>query len=115
VSSAYVAGLLKRLGIAEEMKPKLRPTAGGGTTGPVAAVASGEADIVVAGIAVILAGTGVELAGWLPPELQSYLVFTAGISALTGDPNASRALLNALSSPAAVAAFKSAGIEPVRP
>jgi molybdate transport system substrate-binding protein len=114
-SGTYVLNMIKRLGIAEEMKTKLKPTKGGGDTGPVAAVASGEADIVVAGIAVILGGVGVELMGWLPHEVQSYFVFTAGVSGSARDMNAASALIRSLTTPAAVAVFKSAGIEPIAP
>lgn len=115
VSGAYVLGVIKRLGIVEEMKTRLRPIAGGGDSGPIAAVASGEAEIVLAGIAVLLNAAGVELIGWLPHEVQSYLVFTAGMSSSASDTNAARALIRTLTTPASVAAFKSAGIAPIMP
>lgn len=113
ISGTYVLGLVRQLGIADEMKSTLRPIKTEGGPGPVATVAAGEADIAIAGIAVILGGTGVELAGWLPHELQSYLVFSAGVSGSAGDANAARAFVKALTSPAVVEAFKSAGIEAI--
>lgn len=81
----------------------------------MAAVASSEADVAIGGIAVIVSAPGVELAGWLPHEVQTYLVFTAGVSGTSKDKEASLALLNLLRSPGAVPVFKSAGIEPVTP
>ena len=52
------------------------------------------------------------LAGWLPPELQSYIVFTGSIGAAAKQPADARTLLNLLTSPAAVALFKAQGFEP---
>ena len=67
-------GILAQLGIAEALKPKLRPYPSGGA---VEALARGEVDLVVIGISPILNAPAVTLVGWLPPELQSYIVFTA--------------------------------------
>jgi molybdate transport system substrate-binding protein len=51
--------------------------------------------------------------GWLPSELQSYIVFTGNIGAAASQAEAARALLTFLTSPAAVALFKAQGFEPV--
>ena len=105
----HLQSILARLGIAEAMKPKLRPYPSGGA---VQALARGEAELVVIGVSPILDVPGVELVGWLPPELQSYVVFTASIGAAARDADAARALLTALASPAAVELFKAHGFEP---
>lgn len=111
VSGVFFLSLLKKIGIFDEMQSKIKPvTAASGSMTPVA---SGEADLAVGGIAVILSAPGVELAGWLPDDLQSYLVFTAGVSASTTDMQASKALVSMLTTPAAATLFKSAGIERV--
>jgi molybdate transport system substrate-binding protein len=108
-SGVQFHGILARLGIAEAMKPKLRPYPSGGA---VDAVARGEADLVVIGISPILNAPAVALAGWLPPKLQSYIVFTASIGAAAKRPEDAQALLRLLTSPAAVALLKSQGFEP---
>jgi molybdate transport system substrate-binding protein len=108
-SSVHVQGVLARLGIAEAMKQRLRPYPAGGA---VDAVARGEADLVVIGVSPILDVPGVELVGWLPPELQSYIVFTGSIGAAAGQTDAARTLLTVLTSPAAVELFKAKGFEP---
>jgi molybdate transport system substrate-binding protein len=108
-SGKYVQGILARLGIAEAVKPKLRPYPAGGA---VDAVARGEADVVVIGISPILYVPGVELVGGLPGELQSYNVFTGSIGAAAEQADAARTLLSLLTSPAAVALFKAQGFEP---
>jgi molybdate transport system substrate-binding protein len=84
-SGVLVHGILARLGIAEDMKQKLRPYPTGGA---VEAVARGEADLVVIGVSPILDAPGVELVGWLPPELQSYIVYTGSIGAASRQADA---------------------------
>jgi len=91
------------------MKPKLRPYPSGGA---VEAVARGEVDLVVIGVSPILSLPAVTLVGWLPPEVQSYIVFTASIGAATKQPAAAQTLLKLLTSPAAIAFAKSQGFEP---
>jgi len=110
-SGLQVQSLLARLGIAEAMKPKLRPYSSGGA---VEALARGEADLVVIGIAAILHVPGAELVGWLPRELQNYIVFTGSIAAASKQADAARALLTLLTLPAAVAVFKAQGFEPAQ-
>jgi molybdate transport system substrate-binding protein len=108
-SGGQVRNMLARLGIAEAMIAKLRPYPSGGA---LEALARGEVELVVIGISPILDAPGVELVGWLPPDLQSYVVFTASVSAETREADAARAFLNVLTSPAAAALFKAHGFEP---
>jgi molybdate transport system substrate-binding protein len=108
-TGVHVRDILARLGIAEAMKQKLRPYPSGGA---VEAVARGEVDLVIIGVSPILDVPGVELVGLLPPELQSYVVFTASIGAMASELDGARTLLTALTSPAAVELFKAHGFEP---
>ena len=108
-SGVQFHSILARLGIAEAMKQKLRPYPSGGA---VEAVGRGEAELVVIGISPIINAPAVTLVGWLPGELQNYIVFTASISAAAKQPEAARTLLNLLTSPAAIALLKSQGFEP---
>jgi molybdate transport system substrate-binding protein len=95
------------------MKGKLRPTGSGGN--PAQAVAAGEAEMTVVGIVLILMEPGAEVAGWLPAELQNYVIFTGGVSAAAKEAEAGRALLNFLTTPASLAVFKARGLEAVTP
>jgi molybdate transport system substrate-binding protein len=108
-SGVQFHGILARLGIAEAMKRKLRPYPSGGA---VEAVARGEADLVVIGVSPILYVPAVTLVGWLPAELQSYIVYTGSISAAAKLPQAAQTLLSLLTSPAAIEIFKAQGFEP---
>jgi molybdate transport system substrate-binding protein len=84
-SGIYVAGLLKKLGIAEEIKPKERLQAGGYVAEKVA---NGEAEIAIHQISEILPVKGATLAGPLPEEIQNYTVYAAGLSATASDAKA---------------------------
>jgi molybdate transport system substrate-binding protein len=112
-SGRYFLGLLDRLGIAEDMKAKLKPQPIGNS--PAQAVGTGQAEIAVTGIAIILAVPGAELVGSLPSELQSYVLFTGFVGVAAKKAEAGRALLNFLTTPEAAAAFKARGVEPVVP
>jgi molybdate transport system substrate-binding protein len=106
-SGRYFLRLLDRLGIADAMKPKLRP---GANTQKL--VASGEVEMTVNGIVPILRSAGIDLVGPLPPELQSYSTFYAGAGTASANKDAAAALLRFLTSPASVATFKKHGVEP---
>lgn len=106
LSGVLFMGLLNRLGIAEPMKPKLKPT---GVANVAKAVASGEADLVVHVIPGILAERGVELVGPVPAEIQSYIDLTAGLNAAAKEPEAGKALIDFLRSDAATPVIKAKG------
>jgi molybdate transport system substrate-binding protein len=106
-SGIYVADLLKKLGIAEEVKPKERLQAGGYVAEKVA---RGEAEIAIHQISEILPVKGVTLAGPLPDEIQNYTVYAAGLSATARDAKAAQAWIDYLKGPATSAAIEARGM-----
>ncbi len=110
-AGVYLAGLMERLGIADAMKPKTKFMGGGGQN--PRAVAAGEVELGLSIISDIVSVPGVEVLGPLPPELQNYVVETAGISVAAKDRPAAGALLAFLKAPPATAAFKAQGFEPM--
>lgn len=104
--------LLERLGIEEQMKPKLRPM---GLGGIYKSVAAGEIEIIVAVVPGIVATPGVDFAGSFPAELQTYISFAAGVSTGAKEPQAAQALSKFLTSPSAIAVIKEKGMEPGAP
>jgi molybdate transport system substrate-binding protein len=105
-SGAYIADLLVRLGIADEMKPKTRLT-----SRPVAEiVAEGEAEIGMQQIVAILPVKGAELVGPLPGELQNIIVYAAGLA--PGSGQAARALVAFMATPEVVRMIRAKGMEP---
>jgi molybdate transport system substrate-binding protein len=109
IGNAFLA-LLDRLGIAGEVKPKLMARPGGETVEPVAA---GKAELAITTIPGILEVPGAELAGRLPPELQSYVVYTAGVATTSPSAAAAGAFIKSLTTPAAVAIIQSKGLDAV--
>jgi molybdate transport system substrate-binding protein len=103
----HFASVLDRLGIAADMKAKLRPAKAGGAS--PAAVAKGEAELGIAFIPAIVATPGVELAGPFPGELAYAVDLVAGVSAKAKEPEAAKAFVKLLASPDGVAAIKAKG------
>lgn len=111
-SGRYVAGLLERLGIADQVKPKIRS---GGPGESAKLISRGEVDFVVSALPPLLGTPNIEWLGYIPAEIQSWVVFSGGLNTKAKEPEAGRALLNFLTTPAAVALFKDNGIDPVTP
>ena len=110
-SGRYFIGLLDRLGMTDVIKPKIvQPVGSGGAT---KLVANGQAELAVIGLPPVLGVAGVEWLGWLPPELNDWIVFTGGAGSAAREPAAARAFLQFLATPDAVAVFKAKGLEPV--
>jgi len=76
------------------------------------AVADGFVELGIIVIPNILSVPGAELVGPLPAEINSYVMFTAGISAQSPNQQAARELIKLLQSPAAAAVIKAKGMEP---
>lgn len=108
-SGVYFIGLLARLGIADEMKPRLRPMPASDT---VEIVARGEADMVVVVLPRISDVPGVAVVGPLPAELQTHIGFAAGVGAAAREPEVAKAFVEFLAAPAAAPILRAKGIEP---
>jgi molybdate transport system substrate-binding protein len=108
-SGKYFVSLLDRLGIAQEMKPKLKPMA---AEFNVEVVASGEADLVVVVASRISGVRGVQLAGRIPQELQTWIGFTGGVATAAKEPEAARAMLKFFTAPGAAKVLRATGVEP---
>jgi molybdate transport system substrate-binding protein len=106
----YLKGLLKRLGIGEQLKAKTKLLP---PSNPAAhAVANGEAEIGMTQISEILPYAGAELVGPLPAEIQLQTVYPAAIGTGAREPDAAKALLKFLTTPAAATVLKAKGLEP---
>jgi molybdate transport system substrate-binding protein len=108
-SGIYVAGLLERLGIAGEINAKAKLIQGGAVAEHIA---DGEAEIGIHQISEILPVHGVVLVGPLPPEIQNFTVYAAGVGAAAKDGATASALVKFLSGPHAQPIIKAKGMEP---
>jgi molybdate transport system substrate-binding protein len=110
-SGAYLSQeMFQRLGIADQISGKCKRIA----SEPVGVVvARGDAEIGFQQISELLPVGGIDYVGPLPPEVQKVTVFSAGVGVGAKHPDAARALIKFLASPAAVPAIKKTGLEPV--
>jgi molybdate transport system substrate-binding protein len=110
-SGVYVSTeMFAKLGIADAMKDKARMI----PATPVGEiVAKGEADIGLQQIAELRPVSGIDIIGPLPDGLQKITVFSAGIATVSKEPDAGRALIKFLASPAARDAVVKSGMEPI--
>jgi molybdate transport system substrate-binding protein len=108
-SGVYFAKVLDRLGIADQMKPKtvLVPGAEAGQL-----VAKGEVEMAVAQASEIAAVPGTLVVGPLPGDLNSEIVFSAGVGATSKNSAAATSLIQFLATPATAAVLKSKGMDP---
>jgi molybdate transport system substrate-binding protein len=107
-SRTYVMSVFDKLGIAEEMKPKIKLLQGAAAV----AAGTGEVEIGMTQISEILPHAEAELAGPLPPDLQSYTYFSAGVSAGSKEADVAKAFIKFIATPAALAVIKAKGMEP---
>lgn len=96
------------MGIASAMKAKTILEQG--STRATARVAKGEADMVLTLVSEILPAPGVELVGPIPAEYQSYISFSAAMSAKDSSP-AAAAVLKFLSGPSVGKVLAAKGME----
>jgi molybdate transport system substrate-binding protein len=108
-SGRYVDNLIEKLGIAEQVRPKIK-SGGSGTSAQL--VSRGEVDFVVSGLPPLIGTPNIEWLGYLPEEINHWLLFSSGISPRAKEPAAGRAFLKFLMTPAAVAVWKDNGLEP---
>jgi molybdate transport system substrate-binding protein len=110
-SGVYVSTeLFQRLGIADQVKGKSRMV----PAEPVGlVVARGEAALGFQQMSELLPIPGIDVVGPLPPELQKVTIFSAGIVSSAKEPEAAKALIEFLASPASAAAIVKSGLEPM--
>lgn len=110
-SGTYLSTVLfPRLGIADQIKGKSKRIESE-RVGTV--VARGDAEIGFQQVSELLPIPGIDYVGPLPPEAQEVTIFSAGIAVGARQPDAGRALIKFLSSPAAAPAITKSGLEPM--
>lgn len=111
--SAGVAAVaaLEKLGIADQVKPKMKFVPNGGAV--QTSVARGETEIALGPYISDLSNPGLDVVGPLPRGASTPTDFVGFISSHAKDPAAAKALLDYLAtSPGAAEVYKEAGMEP---
>jgi molybdate transport system substrate-binding protein len=109
-SGVYLSELFQRMGIADEIKPKIMQTTPGLPVGEV--VARGDAEIGFQQVSELLPIAGIDYLGPLPADIQHVTVFSGGIHTGAKEPDAAKALVKFITAPAAVPVIKKKGMEP---
>ena len=107
-SGTYFEGLMKRMGIYDQMKPKIVYRSQGSEVAD--AVAKGDAEMGVSFIAELAPNKGVKIAGPLPQEIQSPTDYVAAVTTVSANADAARAFIQKMTSPEGGAVFKAAGL-----
>jgi molybdate transport system substrate-binding protein len=76
-------------------------------------VAHGDAELGFQQISELKPVEGIDIVGQLPPEVQKITVFSAGIASVSKEPEAGKALIKFLASPAAAPTIIKSGMEPI--
>ena len=75
-------------------------------------MATGEVDMVVVVASRIYGVKGAQLVGLLPEELQTWIGFTAGVSANAKEPELARKLVKYFTAPAGEPFLRQMGLQP---
>jgi molybdate transport system substrate-binding protein len=102
---------LKKLGIAEQMEPKLKRAQGG--AGAMEMAAKGEAEIGLTFLSE-MEDPGIDVVGALPRGIAPPTSLVGFVSTHAKDPATAKALLDYLSSPEAAAVYKAQHMQPGR-
>ena len=109
-SGVYLAKLLERMGIADQMKAKTHFPPPSGNAANL--VVSGEAELAVQQEPEVMAVAGVDMVGPLPADLNNITVYAAGLGTGSKQADAANALIKFLHTPEAAAVFKARGLKP---
>ena len=103
---------LKKLGITDQMKPKIKLAQGG--AGAMAALAKGDVDIGLTFVSEIITEPGVEVVGPLPASISTPTRLVGFVGSHSKEPAAAKELVNYLSSADAAKVYKERGMVPGR-
>jgi molybdate transport system substrate-binding protein len=105
-----LAKLFERWGIAEQLRERIVTAPPGVPVG--ALVARGEVELGFQQLSELMHLDGIDVLGPLPEPVQIVTTFSAGVGAASAQPDAARALLDYMASPAADAAKQRQGMTP---
>jgi len=109
-SGVYLTRKFQEMGIADQIKGKLKQLPPGGSSGE--ALARGEGDLGFTQVSEFLAIKGIEYVGALPADIQQETIFSAGLHKGAPQAEAARALLRFLTGPSSVPVLRTAGLQP---
>ena len=116
-SGRYLEQLFERLGVANEIKSKIRQPPSGAQISDL--LARGEAELGFQQVTELIGGEGFQYIGPLPSEVQNYTIWAAGLHwtgvmhSQMSEIDLSTELVKVLTKPASEAILKKTGLDPV--
>ena len=109
-SGFFVAELFNKMGIADQIKDKVKQTLSGAQVAEL--LARGEADLGFQQVSEFLHAKGIDYLGPLPADIQHITVFSAGLHAAAPAPDAAKEVIKFLTAPEAAPIIRKTGMEP---
>src|SRR5687768_12778882 len=109
VNGKHFLAVFDRMGIAEEMKARIK--AQNAPPDVPQAVAKGEAELALFVSNLLIGVPGVDYAGPVPAQFDQNLVFAAAVGAKAKEPEAAKAFIAHLTTPAAAAVMQANGMQ----
>jgi molybdate transport system substrate-binding protein len=109
-SGTYIAGMLQKLGIYDDVKSKAVVTKPNEPVGEK--LVRGEAELGFHQLSELIPVKGIDIVGPLPAELQETTVFSGALHSAAKEPDAAAALVRFLTAPAAGTTLRRHGLEP---
>ena len=110
ITALHLLRVFEKLGIAQEVAAKTKLAAGGPNGRVSTLIINGEAEIAFQQVSELMSNPEVEVIGMLPDELQQITINSAGVTAVAKEPDAARALIAHMTTPAALALYKTKGL-----
>ena len=111
-SGTYLVTMFQRLGIYDRVRPKAIVAKANEPVGEK--LVRGEADIGFHQLSELIPVKGIQIVGPLPPELQHITIFSGALHSEAKEPNAGKALIEFLTTPAVGQSFKKHGLDPAQ-
>src|SRR5688572_18478621 len=108
-SGVYLEKMFERWGVLEQIRNRIVVPPPGVPVGSL--VASGGAELGFQQLSELQSLAGIEVVGPLPPAIQSITLFSGGVATVCSKPDAARALLKFMASPATESTKQRYGME----
>jgi molybdate transport system substrate-binding protein len=103
--------LFQKLGVAEQIKHKIKQPPSGAQIGDL--LARGEAELGFQQVTELIHAKGFQYLGPLPAEVQNYTIWSVAVHTGSKEAETAAAFINAISAPQSAAAIRSSGMEPM--
>lgn len=110
-SGRYLEQLFQKLGVAEQIKHKVKQPPSGAQIGDM--LARGDVDLGFQQVTELMHAKGIQYLGPLPAEVQNYTVWAAGVHSGAPQADAAWAFSRALAAPESGAAIRKSGMDPM--